>query len=106
MAEEDDNAEDFSIDITVEEAVQKLAENIVRIERDLAAVRAAAETIAVSQDLIQSEQLANRVLMKQLLDKYKAQDVKIAVLTRLVDSHQLKLQGKEPPPIGGRSHDA
>jgi hypothetical protein len=93
------------LDITVEEAIQKLAENIVRVERALVGMQAMSEAIAVSQDLIQKEQLASRALMKQLLEKYQlqdqkiaAQDDRIAALVKLVDSHQATFESLMLPP--------
>ena len=99
-----DNGAEVTFDIDASDAFQALAERIVRIERALKGMQALAETVAVYQDLIQREQLANRVLMKQLLEKYQLQDAKIAVLVKLVDSHQASLQMTIPP--AGRGHDA
>jgi hypothetical protein len=103
MADVDDGAE-VSFDIDASEAFQKLAESIVRIDRVLVGIQALAETAAVSQDLLQREQLTNRALMKQLLEKYQLQDAKIAALVKLVDSHQAALQMATP--AAGRAHDA
>jgi hypothetical protein len=100
----DENETEVVLEIPVGEAIQRLAESNVRIERALQGTQALAETVAVSQDLIQGEQLANRALMKQLLDKYQrqdekiaAQDARIAALVVLVDSHQATFENLMPP---------
>ena len=103
MADVEDGAE-VTFDIDASEAFQTLAERIVHIDRALKGMQALAETVAVSQDLLQREQLANRALMKQLLEKYQLQDAKIAALVKLVDSHEAALQMAVPP--AGRPHDA
>jgi hypothetical protein len=103
MAEVEDGAE-VTFEMDAAEAFQKLAEHVVRIDRALRATQALAETCAVSLDLLQREQLLNRVAMKELLQKYQTQDAKIAVLVPLVDSHQVALESLIPPTV--RPHDA
>jgi hypothetical protein len=96
MAEEDNGAE-VTFDIDASETFQALCEGFLKL-------RTLYETLAVSQDRLRNEQLANRVLMKQVLEEYQAQDAKLGLLTRLVDSHQAALQMAIPP--AGRPHDA
>jgi hypothetical protein len=98
------NDAEVTFDIDAEEAIQKLAERIVRIEHALAGMRSVAETLAVNQDLLHKEQQANRALMKQLLENDRLQDAKLATLVKLVDSHQAALQLAIPP--AGRRPDA
>ena len=99
-----DNGAEMTFDIDASEAFQRLAEHVVRIDQAVKGLRTLNEAVAVTQDLIQREQLAGRVLMKQLLEKYQLQDAKIAVLVKLVDSHQAALEMATPP--AGRQHDA
>jgi hypothetical protein len=96
MADVDDRAE-VTFDIDASEAFQALCQGFFKL-------RTLYETLAVSQDRLQNEQLANRALVKQLVERNQRQDDRIAVLTRLVDSHQAALEMAIPP--AGRGHDA
>lgn len=96
MGDENDAAE-VTLELDPSAAFQTLCEAFLKL-------RTLYETIAVSQDRLQSEQLANRALVKKLLEHCQLQDAKIAALVKLVDSHQAALQMAVPP--AGRPHDA
>jgi hypothetical protein len=88
MGDENNGAE-VTLELDPSAAFQTLCEAFLKL-------RTLYETLAVSQDRTQGELLANRALVKKVLEHSQLQDDRIAALVKLVDSHQATFESLTP----------
>jgi hypothetical protein len=88
-------SEEAVCEIELEAAIQILSDGVVKLERQYLR--------------LQQELLLERAMTKRLQTQDQEKDVKIKMLTRLLDSHELRiadLEAKTPPPSWGATFDA